>query len=203
MISRHTIRGRRAIYRNATADAVATLLMFSVLCARMHLHDFIDICIILFHIIPHSLSNIINVAVLHYTVSTSEPLNILRILYAVLGVIDTFALGAFAFRTLFHNHPDTPGADISYAVLRGLLAICFIIIDICGAYFADLAFAFIESISYPDNGENLYNTIRAVATSKSFTEAQTGGETTHAQISSLALSQRQSDKTLATTKQTK
>ena len=173
MIPRHTIRGRRELSYTATSDSVALLLAVTVLIVRLHENDFYDIALLLTHIFVHTFTCILALIILKYTVASCDTIRLAIILYMLVAVVDAFALVGFIFLYALHNHKSS--IDGPYALLRLVLGLTFLAVDVCGAFFVDLAYNYLDSLVYADNGTHLIGVAaHSIATKNFTTDAATG-----------------------------
>lgn len=173
MIPRHTIRGRRELSYTATSDIFLLLLAVTVLVVRLHENDFYDIASLLAHIFAHTFTCILALIILKYTVASGDSIRLSIVLYILVAVVDAFTLVGFGLLYMLHNHRDS--IDRPYALTRLSLGLGFLLVDICGAFFADLAYNYLDSLVYADNGAHVVAVANHVIATKNYTVDSVGG----------------------------
>lgn len=174
MISRHTIRGRRELAQTVTTDVVLLLISGTMLLMRLHHRDnFYDVAGLLAHIFLHSITCTFALVMLKFTIASSSLLRGLLVLYVLTFIADALLLFGFAFLYFFHDHRAS--IDVYYATLHVATTLGFIVVDLTGAFFVDLAYTYIDSLVYADNGAYLHAVAQQVLASRNFVPDKASG----------------------------
>lgn len=139
MIKKNAIRGRQVLALIVTLDSVALLTATLLLLTAIDLGNGYDIFFIAAHML-HLFSAMLGYVVVRHSSTVVDSLRIVMLIFCILLVVD---LAIVVARIVMLSHEHTALGSLQHMHLtlltRLVLSIAFLLIDIGGIFFANLA----------------------------------------------------------------
>ena len=137
MLPKRGVRGRQQLALVASIDAVLLSYAVLLMLLALDMFDTRDFVLLGVHML-HGLSALIAYLFVRHNTTSLETLRLLLTCYSILFVVD-IVICVGRVMMLGHQHQDVDTHRHVNAAVRLGLAVAFIIVDVSGAFFANLA----------------------------------------------------------------